>query len=129
MNRFKKSAAVAALSFENNCPINAQSNKLIQVVVDNFDADSPSQNGKRSTHSLAMIISQSGQVDGDEGQCREVLRLSRMNRRMYIDDGSDIVHIQMKEKNPQMPQRNAGSQEVILLLTFQRMLKTLMLNS
>ena len=31
---------------------------LIQVVVDNFDADISSQNGKLSTHSLAVLVTQ-----------------------------------------------------------------------
>jgi hypothetical protein len=34
---------------------------LIQVVADNFDTEISSQNGQKSTHGLAMIITQAGQ--------------------------------------------------------------------
>lgn len=36
-------------------------NGLIQVVADNFDTEISSQNGQKSTHGLAMIITQAGQ--------------------------------------------------------------------
>ena len=55
--RFKKSAAVAAVSNSTLQGISIN-NGLIQMVVDNFDADISSQNGKISTHSLAMLIMQ-----------------------------------------------------------------------
>ena len=34
---------------------------LIQVVADNFDADISAQNGKLSTHSLALLVTQNQQ--------------------------------------------------------------------
>jgi len=36
-------------------------NGLVQVVADNFDTKISSQNGQKSTHGLAMIITQAGQ--------------------------------------------------------------------
>ena len=36
-------------------------NGLVQVVADNFDTEISSQNGQKSTHGLAMIITQAGQ--------------------------------------------------------------------
>ena len=36
-------------------------NGLIQVVADNIDTEIYSQNGQKSTHGLAMIITQAGQ--------------------------------------------------------------------
>ena len=55
---FKKSAAVAtAISFELTA-ISKIEDGLVQVVVDNFDAEIASQNGKLSTHSLAVLLTQ-----------------------------------------------------------------------
>ncbi len=39
---------------------------LVQVLVDNFDTQIASQNGQKSTHGLAMIITQSGQVHSEQ---------------------------------------------------------------
>lgn len=55
---FKKSAAPAAAK---NTELTATSNAregLVQVVVDNFDANIASQNGRVSTHSLAVLMTQ-----------------------------------------------------------------------
>ena len=56
--RFKKSAAVAAATSPALQGISDSDSGLIQVVVDNFDADISSQNGKLSTHSLAVLVTQ-----------------------------------------------------------------------
>lgn len=56
--RFKKSAALAASRTIQLSGIHESNSGLIQVVADNFDADISSQNGKVTTHSLAMLISQ-----------------------------------------------------------------------
>ena len=56
--RFKKSAAVASQDDITLTAISDKSDGMVQVVVDNFDADISSQNGKLSTHSLAMIVTQ-----------------------------------------------------------------------
>ena len=57
---FKKSAAVAAAVDPSQQGISDARQGLIQVVADNFDCDISSPNGKLSTHSLAMIITQPG---------------------------------------------------------------------
>ena len=62
LQRFKKSAAVAASASANKQGISDCKEGLIQVVIDNFDADISSQNGKISTHSLAMLVSQTGEL-------------------------------------------------------------------
>lgn len=61
--RFKKSAAVVAASDLSKQGISDANDGLVQVVCDNFDADISSQNGKLSTHSLAMIITQTNRND------------------------------------------------------------------
>lgn len=56
--RFKRSAATSAARNSELTSISKASDGLVQCVVDNFDADISSQNGKISTHSLAMLITQ-----------------------------------------------------------------------
>jgi len=56
--RFKRSAAKAA-TMERSCHVISDASEgLVQVVVDNFDAEISSQNGKVSTHSLAVLVTQ-----------------------------------------------------------------------
>ena len=56
--RFKKSAAFAATKEMQLSGIHRADHGLIQAVADNFDADISSQNGKVTTHALAMLITQ-----------------------------------------------------------------------
>ena len=56
--RFKKSAALKATKDLKLDGIHEGRFGLIQTVADNFDADISSQNGKNTTHSLAMLITQ-----------------------------------------------------------------------
>ena len=56
--RFKHSAAKAA-TMERSCHVISDASEgLVQEVVDNFDAEISSQNGKVSTHSLAVLVTQ-----------------------------------------------------------------------
>lgn len=55
---FKQSAAVAAAKDTKQQGISDAWHGLVQIVADNFDTDISSSNGKLSTHSLAMIITQ-----------------------------------------------------------------------
>ena len=74
--RFKTSAAVAASSDPSKQGISDARQGLIQVVADNFDCDICSPNGKLSTHSLAMIVTQTG--------CRDLIpkMISSVSRKM-----------------------------------------------
>ena len=54
--RFKKSAACATAQDNELSSISNADSGLVQVVVDHFDADISSQNGKLSTHSLAVLL-------------------------------------------------------------------------
>jgi len=56
--QFKKSAAVAATENIILHGISNTSPSMMQTVVYNFDADISSQNGKVSTHSLAILMTQ-----------------------------------------------------------------------
>ena len=53
-------------------------NGLVQVIADNFDTEISSQNGQKSTHGLAMIITQAGQVKR-ESPC-DKLDMTRIRR-------------------------------------------------
>ena len=76
--RFKRSAALAATRDIKLSGINQGSLGLIQAVADNFDADISSQNGKITTHSLAMLITQPTNASDDEQNIRESIpRISK----------------------------------------------------
>ena len=110
INRFKKSAAVASLRSEGHGGMKAGGEGLVQVVVDNFDADISSQNGKSSTHALAMIITRPGQED-ETDEAMQIPRLNRTNRRLPIEDENEIIEYYTKEQKPRMPQRNRSRRE------------------
>ena len=53
--RFKKSVAVAAAKNAELTAISKDDDGSVKIVVDNFDADIASQNGRLSTYSLAVL--------------------------------------------------------------------------
>ena len=59
--RFKKSAAKAAVADLKMSGISNAADGLVQANADNFDADISSQNGRQSTHSLAILLTQYSQ--------------------------------------------------------------------
>ena len=69
----KKSAALAATKEIQLSGIHEGGVGLIQAVADNFDADISSQNGKMTTHSLAMLIAQPNNASGDEQNNTETI--------------------------------------------------------
>ena len=56
--RLKKSAALAATTQSSLSGISDKHTGLVQAIADNFDADISSQNGKVSTHSLSLLLTQ-----------------------------------------------------------------------
>ena len=77
---------------------------LVQTVVDNFDADMHSPNGKLSTHSLAMILTQPFSPRNDHG-ADTIERLSHSDVKLPIDDDEDEAPIHYAgEKKPPMPE-------------------------
>ena len=60
LRRFKISCA-SSMANSPRLGLFDSTNELIQVVADNFDTEISSQNGQKSTHGLAMIITQAGQ--------------------------------------------------------------------
>jgi len=63
---FKKSAAISATEDTTLKAMSDGAVGMIQTVVDNFDADIASQNGKVSTHSVAMLMTQSVTTSTEE---------------------------------------------------------------
>ncbi|CAH1785436.1 unnamed protein product [Owenia fusiformis] len=69
MLRFKSSAAQSEESRIGKQGLFNQENGLVQVMTDNFDANICSQNGLKSTHAIAMLITQYGssnEVENDD---------------------------------------------------------------
>ena len=54
--RFKKSAAKAAVADLKMSGVSNAADGLVQAIADNFDADTSFQNGRQSTHSLAVLL-------------------------------------------------------------------------
>ena len=113
--RFKKSAAVAATSANELQGISNSKDGLIQVVVDNFDADISSPNGKLSTHSLAVLVTQPqklNQSDIHDGETA-IRRVEKTDMTSPIDYHVNIEHYD-EAKKPEMPE-NATTKCVLSL--------------
>ena len=103
--RFKSSAAVAEYSLQG---LNDSSNGLVQVVADNFDANSSSQNGLKSTHALAMLLTQpQPHIDESSRQDDKVRRLKQHEMKGEIT--SDLqIQSYIGPKKPNMPIHNVN---------------------
>ena len=103
VRQFKKSAAVAATESTNLTGISETSQSMIQTIVDNFDADISSQNGKLSTHSLAILMTQTADVETSPKQTGETIkRIQHSEMTEAIDYTVDIEHYRGPKK-PEMP--------------------------
>jgi len=76
--RFKKSAAVLAATNTEVTGISNAKSGLIQIVADNFDADISSQNGKLTTHSLAVLVTQPD-TNQDQSDIQLIKRIKKAN--------------------------------------------------
>ena len=100
--RFKKSASQAAVSNLNLTGISNAEEGLVQAIVDNFDADISSQNGRQSTHSLAILLTQHSN-NPEEEIVEDFLKVKRIST-----DSSNIpydveIHRYQGHKQPDMP--------------------------
>ncbi len=102
--RFKKSAAVAQTKKPGLGGIRDNRAGLIQVVADNFDADISSQNGKLSTHSLALIVTQPATTDNEFNR-ESTERLHRISKSEMVHAIEHNVPIERYTggKKPEMP--------------------------
>ena len=112
--RFKRSAALAATRDIKLSGINQGSLGLIQTVADNFDADISSQNGKITTHSLAMLITQPTNAYDDEQNTRESIpRISKSDMSREIDFE---IPVQRYQGPKIVPMLDNGSKKSVLPL-------------
>ena len=99
MLQFKKSAAVAATENINMHGISDTSPSMVQTVVDNFDADISSRNGKVSTHSLAILMTQTVAMESLGDSSREkIKRLQHSEMTGEIDYSVEIEHYRGPKK-------------------------------
>eukprot|EP00794_Sanderia_malayensis_P004436 gene4436-5029_t len=118
--RFKKSAAFAAIKEMELSGIHTADHGLIQAVAYNFDADISSQNGKVTTHALAMLITQPKHHD-DKGANARIPRISKAELSQPLDLE---VHIQRFEgpKRVMMPEKCANKQMLSLKVLCSRII-------
>ncbi len=118
--RFKKSAALATTHDACLSGISNASGGLVQVVGDNFDADISSQNGKQSTHSLALLLTQTDQCS--------VQDMSQNIKRVKKTDMSKAIEYEVRiqryngPKKPEMPQSAACKSVLPLRVLIQQSL-------
>ena len=106
--RFRKSAATASKQVTSRGLVNTSQSGagLVQVVVDNFDANISSQNGLRSTHALAMLLTQTCETDENAKMPDTIPRLRKEDMTAQIE--SDVpVHRYDGPKKPEMPPTRA----------------------
>ncbi len=105
--RFKSSAAVAAVKDSDIRGIGNTSSGLVQVITDNFDATISSQNGLRSTHSLAMLLAMPETNKPETaGGVAGIRRLTISEMKQPITEDAPIVRYSGPKK-PQMPAKEA----------------------
>jgi len=99
--RFKSSAAHNAIRQSNTKGIFNSKDGLVQVVVDNYDANISSQNGLKSTHALAMLMCQSTrQLYHTEPDVDDIPRITKND--MALPIYSIPVHEYYGSKKPEM---------------------------
>jgi len=108
LQRFKASAAAAAIKCSKLSGLKTPTDGLLQVVADNFDANISSQNGLVHTHSLAMMLTvfDANRIDEDESDPDTFPRLSTQEaRNVSIED----IRIERYNgpKKPDMPEKEA----------------------
>ena len=81
--------------------------------MDNFDADISSQNGKISTHSLAVLLTQSQTVEEETNSSDKIKRIHKNDMSKEIPYDVNI-HRYSGTKQPDMPQ-NAACKSVLSL--------------
>ena len=112
LRRLKKSAALTAVQDKTTTGISNAEDGLVQVIVDNFDADISSQNGKVSTHSLAVLVTQPDRGGSVDDKC-EIRRISKAEMSEDIPYDVDIQRHNGGQQPP-MP-REAGLKTVLPL--------------
>ena len=102
--RFRTSAAVWTVNRRTYDIIAHYLKGLVQVIADNFDCDISSMNGKKQTHSLAMIVIQPDDNENDDFD-RAALEIPRLKKHEIRDaDLPDTPHVEYTgPKKPVIP--------------------------
>lgn len=110
MLRFKSSAAASACLSSKRQGI-FKNGSLIQAISDNFDANISSQNGQKTTHSLALLLVQNGDQYNRDMDARDVT-IRKLKKHEMSNPVCPDVPPQMYEgpKKPPMPQTTAVKQ-------------------
>jgi len=119
---FKKSAAVAAATSSELTAISEVEDGLGQVVIDNFDAEIASQNGKLSTHSLAALLTQPSV--SSTYQKHSIPRLQKTEMSKEIDYQLDIIRYNGPKK-PKFPPQFLKKQVPLLKMLAHQFLSQL----
>jgi hypothetical protein len=93
---------------------------LVQVVVDNFDAEISSPNGKLSTHSLAVLLTQP-ETDDQPCQSQRIQRITKEEMSKPIEYNIEIQRYQGSKK-PKMPKSDAVHEVFPLKLLAQQVI-------
>ena len=115
--RFKASAAHAASQQNNLQGLMDSDAGLVQVVVDNFDANIASQNGLRSTHALALLVTQSPEnpiryePSSDTPYC-----ISRLRKEELVNEPEKPLAIQ-RYNGPKKPEMTDVKKDMVLSLS------------
>jgi hypothetical protein len=106
--RFKSSAASATShDVTHLCAITDSAAGLIQAVADNFDANISLQKGLRSTHALALLLTQEKKQSGNSVSRRETItRIRKDDLKKDMNSDVDVQHYQGPKK-PNMPASEA----------------------
>ena len=104
--RFRTSAAAWTANRQTGDIIGHHTQGIVQVVADNFDCNISSMNGKKQTHSLAMIV-----VQPDNNECevidRAAMEIPRLKKQELKDaDLPDVQHVPyLGPKKPIIPKK------------------------
>jgi len=102
--RFKKSAAEAAVAAMKMAGISNAADGLVQGIADNFDADISSQNGRQSTHSLAVLLAQYSHTPPEGEASQTIKRIPKDSKEVPYDVD---IHWYRGPKQPPMPKHDA----------------------
>ena len=111
---FKTSAAHAAAKNMEQMGIRDSNKGLVQVVADHFDATISSPNGLKSTHALAILVTQTQNPGADKEIDQKIKRLKKSE--MAADLPDMPVHQYEGPKKPNMPTHAAQSSPLPLKL-------------
>lgn len=103
LRRFRKSVAVAASHIASLHGVSDAHDGLIQFMMDNFDQEGSSANGKKSTDSLAVIMTQpQSNVSSEPKEETTIRRFSKQEARRPIEYDDEVIRYHGPKK-PHMP--------------------------